>query len=249
MPDSIKHQQAIELPSRENELKIALGAEREFALWSAALGHPENVKHQLNLYLRSPQLDSFSLPNEATPLLLRLRTELPAASLLSAAGNLIERVISAPDLETACAYFSSASPSLPVFIFTLKQGLTQENGYFRSLELEADMDSRQTARILRGDLTALGSTPPGDFLREKRLEVCEFMGQLINTRCCFRRANGELWELDLSHFPKRTDCELEVETPNPDQALAEIRRLADQLGTPIRAQNKTKLQRFLESLI
>ena len=247
MSVSASHSPAAKLTAHEDELKIALGSDREFALWSAQLGRPEKVLHQLNLYLRPPKPAAVSLQTEDKPLLLRIRTELPAASQLSAAGNLVKSVINAPDPEAAYAEFSSSPLSAAAYVFTLKQGLTQERGYFRSIELEEQLDPRQTVSVLRGDLTVLGSSAPGKFLSERRITVCRFLGQLLNTRCCFRRSNGELWELDLSRFPNRSDCELEVETSDPEQALSEIRAIARILNVPVQAQTKTKLQRFLEA--
>ena len=246
MPVNVSPSSALVSAARENELKIALGAEREFALWTEALGEPENILQQVNFYFKPmPPAGVTALKEDKQ--LLRIRTVLPAASQLSAAGCLAESIINAPDLNTAGAVFAASSLKDAPYIFTLKQGLSQEKGYFRSVELEADLDRMQIIRILRGDLTALGNSQPGAFLSERRITACSFLGQMLNTRYCYRRSNGELWELDLSRFPGHADCELEVETSCPERALSEIRAVARRLDTNIRAQTKTKLQRFLEA--
>ncbi|MBQ7568091.1 hypothetical protein IJT17_04725 [bacterium] len=234
----------------EEELKIVLGSKPEFIRWRTALGQPERILQQLNFYLRPAQLSASASLSQENPLLLRIRTvtagEEAETELTDA---LARRIISCSTNEAACAAWNEAMPPGCSIVFTLKQGIAQEGGYFRSIELEAPLTPQQAVQLLRGDLTVLEGTEPGDYLRQLQLKRCQFLGILLNTRCCYRRPQGEVWEMDLSHFPGRCDCELEVEISEPQRqrVLEDIRALAAELGTPIEFQTKTKIERFLEA--
>ena len=233
----------------EREVKLALGSKMEFARWREALRTPQYRLNQINMYLRLADGEL-----KLGRYLLRVRALCPdecqaeQCPLLTAAHDI-----------NGMTRFMSVCPlrrqlSKP-FILTLKTAAKNvknplQAGYFQAQELEADITPDQAIRVLQGDLFSVANTQPGRFLRELDIESCAYQGAILNTRLCYPRPNGEVWELDLSQFSNgRCDAELEIETEEPERVMAEVSDLAQRAGLPsYTKQEKTKYERFVENL-
>ena len=225
---------------QEKELKIALGGAAEFARWRRLLGEPQRVLEQRNFYFETPRLGKSAL--------LRIRAACPADCPYFSASPcpLAEQITACTGTDAAAALLASREQPSKHYIFTLKQGGQRSaQGYFQHLELESELNSRQIAGVFHGSLTELANTAPGRHLLAQGADSCRYLGALHNTRLCYPRPEGEVWELDLTHFAAGSECELEVETEQPERALEQIK--AASIGAGWSFQTLTKIERFMQA--
>ena len=203
----------------ECELKYALEDEAAYVRLEESLGQPAARLQQQNLYLDVPGGN----PHGS----LRLRSTKNEATAE-------EKLYLTYKLRHAASHFVPTA-------------------YFVAEEYEA--------LISRADWDAILRSNPGERQWEleplkklsehtKRAAPC-LIGGTQNLRLVYPGIlpNGSVAELDRTTFPgNRTDYELEVETDDPAPVQAWLTRRFGELGLALRAQTKTKNQRFVEQL-
>jgi adenylate cyclase class IV len=134
-----------------------------------------------------------------------------------------------------------------VIVLTRKRRLQAHDGYFIAEEVESPLEPARWAEVLSGqrDLLDLDPEPLRGLGLTSPLTCHGVMRNLRHVIDC----GGFVLEVDRTELPgDRVDCEVEVETDDPEGARRLVTARADAAGVALFAQERGKYARFLAAL-